>query len=170
MPNFNQNEFNKLRVRSSKNKILLISFFAALVAAAFYGGYALSKKIVGTVSEKNAESLINAVDTESADIVSGEASVLNIFEAGKGEVKFVVSADTATVLRELFVRNPFKNSWILVYDGYRELSSEPQEIIRVNLASMTYDEIRARTLDNDIAIQKSIEAKEGRSVTVTLEL
>lgn len=165
MSDFNENE------SSNGTKIFMAGFFVVLVAGAFYGGYKLSQRFADSaVAEKE---VLNTENTEVvADIDDTQtASLIAAIPAGKGEAVFKVSGKTNAALREIFVHNPFKDSWVQVYDGYRELTAEPQEVIRVNLASMKYDKIRARTLEEYFGeINQVVEVKENSSVEVNINL
>lgn len=168
---FNANNPEQFNENSGVTKLFMMGFFVILVAGAFFGGYKLSQRFGGSVVVEN--EILNTPNQEIVETTdnSKSASLLNAVSAGKGEVVFKVSSYESSVLREIFVYNPFKNSWIQVYDGYRELTSNPQEVIRVNLASMKYNKVRVRTLENYYGeIEKEIDVKENNSTEVNLEL
>ncbi len=166
----NMNDFNE-NESSSGAKVFMIGFFIVLVAGAFYGGYKLSQRFADSkVVEEETPNNENVEMVENVDVPQ-TASLIATIPVGKGEVVFKVSGKTNAVLREIFVHNPFKDYWIQVYDGYRKLSAEPQEVIRVNFVSIKYDKIRARTLEEYFGeINQEINVKENSSVEAQLDL
>ena len=154
---------------SNGGKIFMVGFFTILVIGAFYGGYKLSQRFVDS---KTAEEEV--LDNENVEVVENvddlqTASLITAIPTGKGEAVFKVSGNG--VLREIFIHNPFKDSWVQVYYGYRELSAESQEVIRVNLASIKYDKMKVRTLDEYFdEINQVVEVKENSLTEVNLNL
>ena len=97
------------------------------------------------------------------------ASVSNIV-AGTGEVVFNVSSRKDTVIREIFLHNPYKNSWLQVYDGYRNIGNTPSVVYRLNLLPIKYDKIRVRTLEEVRDLEQEVDITDGASTNVFLEL
>ena len=89
---------------------------------------------------------------------------------GKGEVGLIVSSERPVIIREIYFYNSFKaaegqNPWILVYDGYSQLNpGEGKEIFRAQLAPITYDKVRVRSLSTETGA--SIESTKDIQVTV----
>ena len=107
--------------------------------------------------------------TQTAQTVE-TASVVESFGVGRGEVVFSVSSKTKTFLREIQLFNPHKNSWIVVYDGYREVSNTPTEINRVTLSSIKFTKVLVRTMDDAFSFDREVDVKEGSSLNFVIEL
>ena len=104
----------------------------------------------------------------SSDNQEQTANVLNIVSAGKGEVVFILSSKTNAIVREIQLHNPYKDSWVVVYDGYKSISDIPVEVFRAGLAAIAYDKIQIRTLDNFYSLEGVI-VPDGQSITVNLD-
>lgn len=110
-------------------------------------------------------------------------------EAGKGRISVVVSsflpggvtlstgvADPNIEIRKVYLRNPVKDSWLLVYDGSRPLdlnllnaTGEKHELIATSLAALAYDKIRLEFADL-VKIDQRGSQKIAQLRTVDLDL
>lgn len=96
------------------------------------------------------------------------ASVLNAVGVGKGEVVFILSSKVGAIVREIQLHNPYKDTWVVVYDGYKSISDIPTEVFRASLAAIAYDKIQVRTLDNFYPLE-GMSVSAGQSITVNLD-
>lgn len=120
------------------------------------------------------------MEGEPVDITTVEDSVANIEQVGnvlgiipegRGELTFMVSAKASgTIVREIQLYNPLKDSWVIVYDGYKTLSETPTEVFRAGLAAMTYSKVQVRTLDRFFAFDRPITVVSGVADMVVLNL
>ncbi len=109
----------------------------------------------------------------SEDSSLNQASVAEALApvTGTGEIVLLVSSQKDTILREIHFYNPYTSAWLLVYDGYKQVSKNPSEAYRVFLNSaLKFTKVRARTIDNIKDFDKEVEIKGGSSVNVLLEL
>ena len=121
-----------------------------------------------------------ATSTETKGEMSHEESasmVESVMSEGKGDVMFVVSSSSGVIVREISVYNPFKDSWVLVYDGYKSVGAgQAVEIFKASLAPLTYDRVKVRTLSadtgasNEVVKEMPVTVIEKKTASVTIEL
>lgn len=145
-----------------------------IVAIVLVGG-TLSRYSKETPNEIEIEKVVadTTTETENTNQVANTAAIITpiVTEAGRGEIVFILSSKSgAATVREIHLHNPHKDSWILAYDGYKTISTEPTEVYRTTLAAIEYDQMQVRTLDNFFTINNPVKIKGGESVEVKLEI
>ncbi len=101
--------------------------------------------------------------------------------AGVGEVGLIVSSEKPVIVREIYFYNSAKTAaggdpWVLVYDGYSQVGPGGKEIFRAQLAPITYDKVRVRTLSADSGASTEsvkdiqVAVPDGASINVLLSL
>lgn len=95
----------------------------------------------------------------------------------KGEAVFSVSSPVGVVVREVSIHNPFKDSWVLIYDGYKFVGAgQAVEIFKTSLAALTYDQVMVRVLteqtgeSNETMKQMNVTVMANSMTNVTIEL
>ncbi len=167
-------EQNTLTGWLEKNKTLLTYFAMGLVVMIVLVGGVLSKYSTETPHESEqvaTETSQNTTNQEGANQVANTSAVISPIttDAGRGEVVFMLSSKNGSaIVREIQLHNPLKDSWVLAYDGYKTISTEPVEVYRTNLAAITYDRVQVRTLDNFFTIETPVHINSGASVQVEL--
>ncbi len=164
-------EQNTLTSWLEKNKTLLTYVAMGLVVVVVLVGGVMSKYFTETPHETEKM----ATETTSAENLANTVATItpiaesNMIEVGRGEAVFVLSSKSGSaIVREIHLHNPTKDSWVLAYDGYKTISTEPVEVYRAKLAAIEYDKIQVRTLDNFFTINNLVSIKSGDSVKVEL--
>ncbi|MEK7114927.1 MAG: hypothetical protein AAB847_01020 [Patescibacteria group bacterium] len=159
-------EQNKFNSWVEKNKTLLTYIIMGTVVAIVLVGGTLSRYSEETPNE------MEKVVTDTAQVANTAAIITPIVaEAGRGEVVFMLSSKSGgAVVREIHLHNPYKDSWVLAYDGYKTVSTELTEVYRTNLAAITYDKAQVRTLDNFFVIENPVKIMSEESTIVNLEI
>lgn len=154
-----------------RNKALLIVVAVIVIAILIVLAAVLPKKEKSTDTSSN---LVEDVfDEASDDSFSDNLSanlLANVVESGKGEAVFVLSAKKDSIVREIQLYNPHKNSWVVIYDGYKSVSQTPVEVYRAQLAAIDYSKVQVRALDNFYFFEQIISVPSGGSLTVNLEI
>jgi hypothetical protein len=126
-------------------------------------------------SDNNTISPPDIVQEEPVEAIKTSDLPANVSETAsglleEGEVVFVVSSQNNETLREIQIHNPYYDSWILVYDGYRQVSPIPVEVYRTVLAPVQYDRITIRTTNNYHQLNKNFTPLGGGSIIVGLDI
>lgn len=163
---------NNLTNWLEKNKTLLTYVAMGLVVVVVLVGGVISRYSIETPHESevatettNTENTANTLATITPIIAEAE----KVIEAGRGEVVFVLSSSAGSaIVREIHLHNPQKDSWVLAYDGYKTISTEPVEVFRAKLAAIQYNQVQVRTLDNFFTLNSPVSVRSGESVVVEL--
>ena len=111
-----------------------------------------------------------------------QAMMAPVMPGTTGQVAFEASSASATVIREIFVHNPYRTEdaskeWIQVYDGYRSVPvGQTVSVFTVSLAPLIYDEVKVRTLSaedgspQEVVKTMRVEVKSGEKVTALIAL
>jgi hypothetical protein len=114
--------------------------------------------------------LSGAVVGETAVNTETTASVLDSL-LQIGEIILNISAKENVSVREVYFYNVGKEDWLQVYDGYRDVTSAPQELYRFFLSPSKYSKIKVVAVGGEEKIlEKEIVAQNGVSVTVDIGL
>lgn len=146
--------------------ILLMGVKFATWSASKWSGEGSGGEEEIVVEEKVKEPLLTITADNEPIVIANLSTAL----VGKGEVIFSVSSKVDDVVREIFLHNPQKDSWLPVYDGYRSVTSAPVEVYRVNLSPIKFDKVRVRTLKKSKDLNQEVEVKVDSSVNVVIEL
>lgn len=165
-------EQNNLTSWVEKNKTLLTYVAMAVVIVVVLVGGTVSKYSIETPHESEQVAQEQVIQENVNQVANTAATITPItIEAGRGEVVFILSSqDGSKIVREIHLHNPHKDSWVLAYDGYKTISTEPTEVYRATLAAITYDRAQIRTLDNFFTIENPVQVKDGDSIKVELEI
>jgi|SRR3989344_2314838 len=165
-------EQNTLISWLEKNKTLLTYVAMGLVVVIVLVGGVTSKYFTETPHETEKVATETTTNTETVANTSATITPLSenkTIEVGRGEVVFILSSKSGSaIVREIHLHNPLKDSWVLAYDGYKTISTEPVEVFRVNLAAIEYDQVQIRTLDNFFTINNPVSVKSSESTKVEL--
>lgn len=104
------------------------------------------------------------------DAKIGSANISAAQELGSGEVIITATAQENTTINEIYLHNPFKNSWLLVYSGAKEVSKNPIEVYRFKLSAATYDKVKVSTTAKTVELDKKVTVQKDGSITVQLDL
>lgn len=182
IPNFDEDQ--------KKSRWGTVLTLLVLIVLIFYftgGSSWLSDKLGGDVAKDEIDS------EEIADLeeILGEDNVgdanepvqsVESIEMGKGQMSLVVSAgasgkalsnnpdgEPTIEIKRVYIHNPFKDSWILVYDGVRPLylpglavTKEKHELINTSLVAIKYDALRVQF--NDLLMIDGEKVKKDRVV------
>lgn len=124
--------------------------------------------ITGAPLDTNTEETVSTIPAAQNQEQVG--NVLTSITSGKGELTFVVSAKTGSIVREIQLYNPYKGSWIIIYDGYKTVGETPVEVFKAGLAAMTYSKVQVRTLDRFFTFDRPTIVTSGITDTVILHL
>lgn len=123
-------------------------------------------------TKQDVDSSQNLTFTEEENIPSSNqeqvANTLNAVGDGRGEAVFVLSSKTDNIIREIQLHNPYKDSWVVAYDGYKSVSQVPVEVFRASLAAIDYDKIQVRTLDGFYPFEGAV-ITSGKSIIINLD-
>lgn len=184
IPNFDEDQ--------KKSRWGTVLTLLVLIVLIFYftgGSSWLSDKLGDDVAEDE----INNEDIADLGEILGEDGIgdedvkelvksVESIEMGKGQMSLVVSASVAggalqndsegepTIeIKRVYIHNPFKDSWILVYDGIRPLylpglavTKEKHELINTSLVAIKYDALRVQF--NDLFMINGEKVKKDRVV------
>lgn len=119
--------------------------------------------------------LINSTTTNEDTLTEAQtATVVTAMtpeEVGKGEVIFIGSAKKPVAVRQIQLFNPFKQSWVLVYDGYREISPAPMEVFKARLGALTYTKVQVVTTEaGPTDLGKELTVKKNETTNFSFEL
>lgn len=161
-------EQNNLTSWIEKNKTLLTYMAMAVVVMVVLVGGIVSKYSIETPYES--EQLATGIET--IQVANTSATITPIqMEVNRGEVVFILSSqDGSKIVREIHLHNPHKDSWVLAYDGYKTISTEPTEVYRAMLAAIEYDQVQVRTLDNFFTISNPVKVMNGESIKAELSI
>ena len=152
---------------------IFIAIFVILLMGVKFATWSASKWSDNDIEEVVVEEgvsepllTIKEVENEPIQITANVSAALE----GVGEVVFSISAKEDDVIREISLHNPYKNSWLQVYDGYRSVTASPVEVYRVNLSPIKFDKVQVRTVKDLKVFDKEVEIKDGASTNILLEL
>ena len=156
-----------------KSKWSWVVVILVLVFAVYYSGlvdwlggqFGGSEVTQEEQSEDNLADVKAVTDGDEDEVTTGV--VEEVVEPGKGLVTFGVAASLSSgvrlpsgipqpslVVREVAVHNSHKDSWVVVYDGFRQINlvelqstKVGQDLITVSLAALKYDGVRLRLID-----------------------
>lgn len=157
--------------------IIVILLIAAVVGGVLLIKNVLAPSVPATDNLAVGENTATPTDAANAGQADQTASLINTLdrqsaapaEIGAGEVIFTGSAKQNAIVRQINLFNPFKQNWVLVYDGYKEISSAPMEIFRARLAAITYTKAQLVTVGGAIDINKELTVKKDGTVTFPIE-
>ena len=168
-----QNKLKPLLDWVAKNNQALLTTAIILVVVFLMAGIVIWNRMEeGRVAEETMENVFDTVapSLSTENNVSQTAVISAMVESGKGEVVFMVSAKKDAIIREIQLHNPHKNSWVVVYDGYKPVFRIPVEVFRARLTAINYDMIQVRTLDSFYPFFKEVLVQDGKTITVNLDL
>lgn len=172
----------------SKKWIGWLSLVVLVAAVLYFFGF---WSWVSNLIPKAGDQVIDENPSEelSEELVEEEApGSVELIPIEKGKVSLVVSAENlsgATVtkgeprpnveIRKVYLHNPFKDSWLLIYEGSRPIdlnllgaTGENHELIATALAAVVYDKMRVEFADL-VSIDQKGEQTVARTKTVELE-
>ena len=186
-PNFSSNNFDDNN--GSKKWIGWLSLVVLMATVLYFFGFwswvagLIPKSGEQTDDEQTEEQITEEVSEQNSESQDDSQSVV----MGKGKISLSVSAGInlgATLLkgdsqpnveiRKVYMHNTVKNSWLLVYDGFRPLdlnllgaTGEKHELISTMLAAVEYDRIKIEFADL-VPIDQKGEQTVSRTRTVEL--
>ncbi|HCX45247.1 hypothetical protein CMI37_29100 [Candidatus Pacearchaeota archaeon] len=180
----------------------VIAIIIIAVALQFAGVWnVLGDKLNPEGEEEKAEQVEEGEEVkEGEEVEEGANKPAGPVEAGKGKVVFNISAAMSggnvlvsgepkpnVEIRKVSVFNPFKNDYLLVYDGFRPLdlrrltgSSDAHALIETNLIAIDYSKVKIEFADllnvdeNNVSRVRTIEmdgvsVKEGENNVINIK-
>lgn len=165
-PQHNMPENGDNKKQALTNLGIFVAIFVILLMGVKFATWSAAKWSEDDKVDEVEPLITVTADNEPIQITANVSAAL----AGKGEVVFSVSSKEDDVVREIFLHNPAKDSWLQVYDGYRSVTAAPVEVYKVTLSPVKFDKVRVRTLNTAKDLDQAVEVKSDSSVNVVIEL
>ena len=159
---------------------IFLTIFIILLMGVKFATWSASKWSSDTATEEQGQEQASPVTEEDQSVKKEDAAMeeknseqtasVSAIVEGKGEVVFTLSSRKGTVVREIFLHNPYKNSWLQVYEGYRDIGNTPTVVYRLNLLPIKFDKVRVRTLEDVKDLDQEVDVKDSASTNVVIEL